>query len=399
MTSFRYEAIGPDGSLLKGEVEARDVREASRELKRRGLVPILLDAAKVKARKGRVKALGVRERMLAIGELAMLVEAGMPLAEALPTLAERGDDGPLTRAFTEMDRHLKRGRSVLDALKAGFPELPPYVFQLIEAGSETGTLGAALKDAAAQMEAEDRVDQELRNALTYPIVLVCAGISAVLFVFTAVVPRFVSMFSGRMSELPTLSRWVLGLGVFVNENLFMSLFIAGGFIGMIVFALRRPEARRQLFELGLRLPVIGPWLGEQEIARWAGMMAKLLANRVALMRALELARGALRSAPLVRQMGHVERVVWGGQALSRALADHTSFDAASLNLIRVGERAGQLPKMLTSLANLHERTSRDRLKRVLLLIEPAAILMIGGVIGVFITAIILAITSVNQITL
>ena len=75
-------------------------------------------------------------------------------------------------------------------MRAGFPELPPYVFQLVEAGAETGELGAALKDANTQMEAEDRLNQELRNALTYPIVLVCAGVAAVLFIFTAVVPRF-----------------------------------------------------------------------------------------------------------------------------------------------------------------------------------------------------------------
>ena len=399
MTSFRYEAINPDGTLLKGEVEARDVKDASRELKRRGLTPVALDPAKARTLKGRARALGIRERLLAVSELAMLVEAGVPLGEALPTLAERGDDGPLARAFTEMDRQLKRGRSVLEALRSGFPELPPYVFQLVEAGAETGALGSALKDATAQMEAEDRLNQELRNALTYPIVLVCAGIGAVLFIFTAVVPRFAAMFAGKMNELPALSRWVLGIGVFVNDNLLLTLLVLAGVVGMVVLSLRRPETRRQLFELALWVPVIGPWLAEQEIARWAGMMAKLLANKVALMRALELARGALRSTLLAQQMSQVERVVRGGAALSRAIADHTRFDATSLNLIRVGERAGQLAEMLSSLAALHERTSRDRLKRVLSLIEPVAILLIGGVIGVFVTAIILAITSVNQITL
>jgi general secretion pathway protein F len=399
MTSFRYEAINADGTLLKGEVEGRDLKDASRELKRRGLTPVALDPAKARALKGRTKALGIRDRMLAVGELAMLVEAGVPLAEALPTLADRGDDGPLARAFTEMDRQLKRGRSILEALRSGFPELPPYVFQLVEAGAETGSLGSALRDATAQMEAEDRLNQELRNALTYPIVLVSAGIGAVLFIFTAVVPRFAAMFSGRMNELPALSRWVLGVGVFVNDNLLLTLFGLAGFVGLVVLGLKRPETRRQLFELALRIRVIGPWLSEQEIARWSGMMAKLLANKVALMRALELSRGALRSARFAQQMAQVERVVRGGAALSRAIADHTRFDATSLNLIRVGERAGQLAEMLSSLAALHERTSRDRLKRVLSLIEPAAILLIGGVIGVFVTAIILAITSVNQITL
>lgn len=398
MTSFLYEAINPDGSLLKGQVEARDLKDASRELKRRGLVPIALDPAKVRA-KSRARGLGIRERMLAVGELAMLVEAGVPLAEALPSLADRGDDGPLARAFAEMDRQLKRGRSILEALRSGFPELPAYVFQLVEAGAETGALGSALKDAAQQMEAEDRLNQELRNALTYPIVLVLAGVGAVLFIFTAVVPRFAAMFAGKMDALPALSRWVMNIGVFVNDNLLLTLSGAVGAIALAVLGLRRPEVRARLFEGALRLPALGPWLTEQEIARWAGMMAKLLANKVALMRALELSRGALRSQLLARQMNQVERVVRGGASLSRAIADNTRFDATSLNLIRVGERAGQLAEMLGSLAALHERTSRDRLKRVLSLIEPAAILLIGGVIGVFVVAIILAITSVNQVTL
>ena len=399
MTSFRYEAINPDGTLLKGQVEARDIKDATRELKRRGLTPVALDEAKARAFKRRARTLGPRERMLAIGELAMLVEAGVPLAEALPTLAERGGDDPLARAFTEMDRQLKRGRPILEALRAGFPELPAYVFQLVEAGAETGELGAALKDASLQMEAEDKMRQEMRNALVYPMVLICAGIGAVLFIFTAVVPRFSAMFAGRMHELPALSRWVLGVGVVVNDNLAASLLVAAGALALLVLVLRRPETRQRLYELALRLPAIGSWLTEQEIARWAGMMAKLLANRVALMRALELARGALKSAVLAQQMGQVERTVRGGAALSRALGDNTRFDATSLNLIRVGEHAGQLPQMLGSLAALHERISRDRMKRVLSLIEPAAILIIGGVIGVFVTAIILAITSVNQITL
>lgn len=399
MTSFTYEAINPDGTLLKGQLEARDLKDASRELKRRGLTPIVLDQAKARALKGKSRAMGPRERMLAIGELAMLVEAGVPLAEALPTLAERGDDTALARAFTEMDRQLKRGRPILEALRAGFPDLPAYVFQLVEAGAETGELAAALKDASLQMEADDKLRQEMRNALTYPIVLVVSGIGAVLFIFTAVVPRFSAMFAGRMDELPALSRWVLGLGNLVNDNLSVSLLGTASLGALTVVALRRPEIRRRLFELALRLPVIGPWLSEQETARWAGMMAKLLANKVALMRALDLARGALKSPTLAQQMAQVERMVRGGAALSRALGDHTRFDATSLNLIKVGERAGQLPQMLGSLAALHERASRDRMKRVLALIEPLAILLIGGVIGVFLTAIILAITSVNQIAL
>jgi general secretion pathway protein F len=277
------------------------------------------------------------------------------------------------------------------------PSLPAYVFQLVAAGVETGELGAALRDAANQMEYEDRLRQDMRTALTYPTILVVSGLAAVLFIFTAVVPRFSVMFSGRFGELPALSRVVLGMGNAVNDNLVVVVCLLAGAAGLVVLAARQPFVRLAALELGLKLPVLGPWLAQSEIARWSTMAAKLLGNRIPLMRVLELARGGLRSVTLADQMLQVERMVRTGVSLSKALADHTDLESTSVNLVRIGEHAGKLPEMLKSLAEMHDKAGRDRLKRVLLLVEPVAILLIGGIIGVFITAVILAITSVNQI--
>jgi general secretion pathway protein F len=296
-----------------------------------------------------------------------------------------------------MDRQLKRGRPLTEALRSALPSLPAYVFQLVAAGVETGELGAALRDAANQMEYEDRLRQDMRTALTYPTILVVSGLAAVLFIFTAVVPRFSVMFSGRFGELPALSRVVLGMGNAVHDNLVVVVCLLAGAAGLVVLAARQPFVRLAALELGLKLPVLGPWLAQSEIARWSTMAAKLLGNRIPLMRVLELARGGLRSVTLADQMLQVERMVRTGVSLSKALADHTDLESTSVNLVRIGEHAGKLPEMLKSLAEMHDKAGRDRLKRVLLLVEPVAILLIGGIIGVFITAVILAITSVNQI--
>jgi general secretion pathway protein F len=205
------------------------------------------------------------------------------------------------------------------------------------------------------------------------------------------------MFAGRFHELPWLSRAVLGIGLWVNDNLPLALLAACLSVASVVATWRVRSVRQWALDTSIKIPIVGPWLVESEMARWAGMMAKLLGNRVSLMRALQMARSSLAVTGFVDQMNQVERFVRGGGALSTGLADYTRFDATSVNLVRVGERAGNLPSMLQSLAAMHDNASRDRMKRVLLLIEPAAILLIGGVIGVFITAVILAITSVNQI--
>jgi general secretion pathway protein F len=163
----------------------------------------------------------------------------------------------------------------------------------------------------------------------------------------------------------------------------------------LVALFRHPAVRMGFFEFSLRIPVIGPWLLAVETARWANVLATLLANRVPLMTALELSALSLSARSMVERLEQVRRVVRGGAPLSKALADYAQFDPAAVGLIKVGERAGNLPQMLASLGAMLDEQSRAQMKRVLTLIEPVAILTIGGVIGVFVTAIILAITSVN----
>jgi general secretion pathway protein F len=402
VTSFSYEAINAEGAVLQGRIDASDLRSAQRSLRQRGLTPLALSAAAERlrpaARAARFsRGLTNRDCILAMGELATLVEAGVPLGETLSVLAERNDKPEIVAAFVEMDRRLKRGQSVADALRGGLSMLPAYVYQLVQAGEEVGKLGQSLRYAVTQMEYDDRQRQDMRNALTYPAVLVFAGICAVLFIFTAVIPRFSTMFTGRFSELPWLSQVVFTLGLWVDDHLLATVAAVAALVAVLVMLLRRESVRRRALDVCSGLPIIGAWLTASEMARWGGTMSKLLMNRIPLMRALEMSRGSLKLSSLIEQLSQVERVVRSGSTLSAALTDYTKFDSTSVNLIRVGERAGTLASMLQSLADMHDRNSRDRMKKLLILIEPAAILLIGGFVGVFVTAVILAITSVNQI--
>ncbi|MBL8688770.1 MAG: type II secretion system F family protein [Rhodospirillaceae bacterium] len=398
MTRFQYEAINTAGIELKGEVQATDVREAHRELKRRGLVPTLLRPTKATAvsRGGRVTRAA---EILALGEFATLVEAGLPLTEALGLLAEGASNPVLGQAFAETAQALKRGDALPDAFRRGFPAVPDYVHRLVESGGETGEFAKALRDAVAQMDYEERLRREIRNALVYPLFLIAAGIAAVLFILIAVVPRFKPMFAGRESSLPWLSQVVMSLGTALNDHTWLVLISAAAFVAIIVAIFRHEETRRRLLELASRLPVISAWVIAADTARWASMLATLVDNRVQLLRALELSRGAVRLQRLGDQLEQVQRAVRSGSALSQALGLYAQIDAMAVNLIRVGERSGSLPAMLKSLARLLDETGRERMKRVLVLIEPIAIIAIGGVIGLFVTSIILAITSINTLPL
>jgi general secretion pathway protein F len=396
MTSFRYQAINGDGVQLDGTIAAVDEREAQRELKRRGLVPLSVELAFEERRpKKRGGNASRREVITVISELATLLDAGLPIADALVALADGAPRPVLAQGLTEIARRLKRGDRIPASFRVGLPGLPDYAYLLVEAGDQTGQLAGALKDAFKQLDYDERVRQDLRQALTYPLFLMGAGVAAVAFILTVVVPRFSTMFGSRFNELPFLSQIVMTAGLFANDNwpwLLATMAVAG--LGLVAL-FRHPAVRMGFFEFSLRIPVIGPWLLAVETARWANVLATLLANRVPLMTALELSALSLSARSMVERLEQVRRVVRGGAPLSKALADYAQFDPAAVGLIKVGERAGNLPQMLASLGAMLDEQSRAQMKRVLTLIEPVAILTIGGVIGVFVTAIILAITSVN----
>jgi general secretion pathway protein F len=192
---------------------------------------------------------------------------------------------------------------------------------------------------------------------------------AVALMFLFVVPKFASLLA-RAEDLPLLAWAVLALGSWANSH---ALWLAGAVAvvgGMLVWAMRRPEWRDHGLDRLSALPLVGTWLVEADVARWAKVLAALLANRVPLMRALELAQAGLQLPHRRARMGEVTRAVRGGASLAEALESQEALTATGYNLVRVGERSGKLPQMLASLARLYDEAGRTRMKRLLILIEP-----------------------------
>ena len=325
----------------------------------------------------------------------ILLNAGVPLAEAVASINQTHGDGPIGRAFGEVNSALRSGGSLTQALRDTKLGLPDYVLQLTSAGEMMGKLGSALHSAADQMEYQAKIQQEVRNALIYPSILVTSGLLATLLVFVVVVPKFANMLKSSRAEIPALSVVVLKIGMFVKENLFWLGLGAAAAAFAIAVALSREESRQKAMEFLARLPVVGDWLIQTEIGRWASMFGTLLENRVPIVDAMELAQKGLRINFLRHQLRQALRDLRGGQRLGDALATTRVISLTGLNLIRVGERSGELAGMLRTLATLHENAGRDRLKRFMILLEPMAILLIGGMIGTIMIAIMLAITSIS----
>ena len=399
---FRYVALNGLGKTIKGSLEARDLAEAQRILRQQELRPIELDQARREAvqpwRFGPA-TVGRKDRVVLVRELATLLRSGVTLAEATDSIARTHGDDAVGTAFRGLHNGLRSGEPFSRVLKQANLDFPAYVHHLVAAGESTGKLSQSLFAAADQLEYEDNIRREMINSLIYPSILVFSGIAATLLIFIVVVPRFAGMLKNSKADLPVLSVWVLQTGLFVKEHLLLVGLLGAALVGATTIALANPATRAQLLEGVARLPILGKWLHRTELGRWAGMLATLLENKVPIVRALELSSASVQLYSLRNKLEVTLRDIRAGRKLADSLATHRLLDATGINLVRVGERSGELPGMLRTLSQMHINASRDLMKRFLLLLEPAAILVIGSFIGVIMVAIMLAITSINNIPL
>jgi len=396
--SYRYEGVDGSGTQVTGGMSAATEQQAARLLARQGITVFKLipERSSLIARRRRRRA-SIRELQLVLQEFTVLLQSGVTLVLAMSSLAKSSHHPQLTSAFASMEKSVRRGESFSTALRASELPLPEYFHQLVQAGEATGRLSDSLQGGVEQFEYDQRVQQEVRSALVYPLVLVGSGLGAVLIIFLWVVPRFGGLLTQHGDQMPPLSRMTIGFGVWLSDHKLVVFAVLAGIIIGLRAMLASKALREQVTERVSRLPVIGPWLIEAEVGRWSSTLSALLAGKVELIRALGLASSSVRLGFLRSRLSQVSKSVKAGATLSNALRDHQALNPTGYDLVAVGEATGELPKLLAALAKLYETTGRDRMKRLLQLIEPLAIIVIGAVIGTIVTAIILAITSVNDV--
>lgn len=397
--TFGYLAVDRSGKSSDGELLAVSRRQALKDLSSRQLTVLSLDqraspgSANDERKSGK---LSEQDVITGLFELASMLNSGVSAAEAVSSEAESAARPALRAAFKRMSKTLRHGGSFSESLEAAQLRLPGYVCCLIRAGEATGRVGNALDDACSQMQYALEVRDETRNALIYPAVLVFSGILAVLMMFIYVVPNFTNLLD-QADKLPWLAWAVLSAGRWTNENLLLVGLIMAGIIVLPAILLARRDVRLFVLEGLESAPLVGEWMINADVASWSKIMSSMMRNRVELLTALELSQVAVRAPSRQRQLARARHAVKAGESLSVALESNSCLNPTGYNLVRVGEKSGNLDEMLRSLAEIYSRQSRQRMKKVLLLIEPLAILLIGGAVGTLIIAIILAITSANDI--
>ncbi|GGO63612.1 type II secretion system F family protein [Bowmanella pacifica] len=394
---FRYQGIEQASEQrVEGVVEAVSYQEAMRQLATMRIDVFLLEEHQSVSKKGR--RVTVSDLVIPLQELATLTDSGVALIDAVKALAQNDEHPNLAKGFMSIASRIEGGESFSSAIKASSLPFPGYVAHLVSAGELGGQLSQALINASEQLNYDQAVRGDIKSALTYPLVLIGSGIAAMLIIFFAVVPKFSHMLDGD-KELPALAYVVLTAGKYANESPWtLGLIIAGGLLAL-VSVLANPKVRKRAMDIAIELPVIGPWLAEQDAARWASLCSAMLLARVNLITALRLAAASCNYTRRRKRAESMIADVEDGVGFTEALERSRLVPPTSLNLVSVGDKTGQLAEMLKAVAQLHDTSCKRRMKQVLTLMEPIAILIVGVLIGVMILGIVLAITASTDIAI
>jgi type II secretory pathway component PulF len=382
--------------MSRGVATAPDEASLVRRLSAEGLTVLKVAPAAAPRGEGQNRPLRSGERVLVLRQLGLMLEAGVSLLESLETVAQGMQSRKGKDQFQAAIAALRRGDSLGQALEAHVPGFPDYLYAMARVGEASGRVAEVLKQAAEQMAYEDRLRKDFGNAMTYPAFLLLAGLGAVAFIFTQVVPRFGAMIGEDRSRVPAVSRWVLSAGEYANAHIGLIGLALGSLVALAVVIATNPAVKARAYTLAHGLPVVGGVIQAREIAAWARLTAFGLTNGVPILSAVALARAAVPIGPFRQGLNRLESDLKAGLTLDASLAAHTKLEAMDLSLLRAGQRSGAVGAMFGFMADNYENRLRDSMKRMTSLLEPAAIGAISLIVGFVALSLVLALSSVYE---
>lgn len=399
MEAFQYQALDAAGRTVSGVVQADTARQARIQLRAQGLLPSVIDQvhARERARQVWARGLSSAELSLVTRQMATLLASGLTMEQSLNALIEEAAE-PMTReVLAGVKTEVTAGSSLAGALGAYEKSFPDFYRALVHGGEESGALPTVLQHLADYLDARQVLRQKTSLALLYPVLVTIVAIMIVTGLLVYVVPQVVQVFQQSRQSLPLLTRALIGLSDFLRATWPYLVAIIVGTAAAARMALRRAAVRRRWHVLLLRMPWLGSLIRGVNTSRFASTLAILVGGGVPLLAALNSGAQVMTNMVMREAIERAIERVREGASLARALGETRAFPPLLIHLVASGEVSGKLEQMLERAAHLETQALERRLAVFLTLLEPAMILLMGGVVLMIVLAILLPIIQINQL--
>ncbi len=404
MAAFSYNALDASGKNNSGVIEADSARLARAQLRESGLFVVELNALSESTAQGGKRSFNLpfRKRIplsevsLMLRQLATLLEAGLPLEQALAVLIEQGEHEAMRQVIAALRSEVLAGSTLARAMEKHKDTFPEIHRALIRAGEESGELATVMDKLASYSENQQALQQKIGLAMVYPAIVIIVAVLVVGGLLIFVVPPVVEVFQQTKQELPLLTRALILLSDFFAAAwlYLIALLVLGGFAAHR--ALQHESIRHQLHLKLLRLPIVGKLIRGSNTAQMASTLSILVGSGVGLLTALNAACGVVSNLPMRRALEDAATKVREGVTLSRALAASGLFPPVLVHLIASGEQSGRLDTMLDRVARQQTQEVSGFTSALTSILEPVLILFMGAVVLLIVLAILLPIIQMNQ---
>jgi len=384
VSEFRVKAGWPDGSVAEQSVIAADLGSARLEVERRGghvfevrRKGFSLASGKARGKGGRVK---MAEFLIFNQELIALLKAGLPVVRSFEILLERQKSPVLRRVLTDVRERVNSGSSISEAFAEEGDLFPRLYWTSLKAGEKSGEIEAVLRRYLKYQKTVIALTRKVVSTLVYPVILIALSGVLIAILMTFVIPRFTEFFADFDAELPLLTVVVLGIATFLRQN-FLLLAAALGGVGFVAWRWFQTSAGRIWLDGAiLRLPVVGGIFRRFAITQFTRSLGTLLGGGTPLVPALENAADAIGNRSVSKKVASVVPRVREGRELWKALDATGIFTDLTIEMIKVGESSGALEEMLAAVSEFYDEEIDMLLARVISFVEPAILVIMGGVI-------------------
>jgi len=405
---YSYRATNAEGRIIEGTMEADAESAVVASLRSQGYIPLFvgtngkggrqrpaisLRLPDISSWRGRIKS---RDLMIFTRELATLLAAGMPLDRSLQSLASLTENERLKEVVGNVLLQVQQGKSLSRALAEHSRVFPSIYVNMVRAGEAGGIMESVLERLADYLENSEKARDEIRSAMTYPLILAFVGSTSIIILLTYVLPKFALVFNDLGATMPTSTRMVMGLSQGLQTYWWVAVLLGTA----AVFGFRRftstPGGRFKVDRFKLTVPLFGELIRKVQVARFARTLGTMLKGGVPLLQSLEIVRAIVNNTVIVQALLAVQKDVSEGKGLAQPLERTGVFPALSLQMVAVGEETGRLDDMLIVVSDHYDRDVTNTVARLMSMLEPAMLLLMGLVTGFIVIAMLSAVFSINE---
>lgn len=400
MPVYEYTAIAKSGKNTRGVIDADSLTAARRKLREQDLYPTEITEQFVKEQSfgggGGGARIKLKDIALMTRQMAVLLQAGMPLVEAMSALLDQTSNMRLHKVIYDVRDRVNSGARLADSLSNHAEVFGELYIGLVRAGEASGSLETVMFRLADNIERQIKLRQRVMSALAYPCVMAFVGLCVIIFLMTVIVPKITAMFTRQERELPLITRMLVASSDFVASYWYVIIGITVGAILLFRFWVSRPEGRRTWDKIKLNSPFIGKLYLQLISAQFARTMGTMLESGMTMMNALDVVKNVIQNKVIEEALEDVKAGVRRGMDLAVPLKQSGVFPPMLIHMTELGQRSGSMESMLLRVSDTYEEEVQVTVDALVSLVEPIMILVMGLFVGLLVMAILLPIFDMSR---